>query len=161
MDVRRRVGQNVCRSGCIAIFCALIIVSSGCTGGKGPFQMVQMCLADREDATAFIGEMDSIAQAKGFTFVDGSANTKRSVEELGYANPRTTQGSPSIDIGIRDRKGLLAAAGNLGLPGYEVAIGFNETTDPVAARQFAEFAIGRLQRRWHVEILPPGVSATQ
>jgi len=122
--------------------------------------MVQICLADQQDVAAFIEEMDAIAQAKGLKFVDGSASTKRSVEDLGYVNPRKSEGGPSIDIGIRDEKGLLAAAGNLGLPGFEVAVGFNQTTDPIAARKFADFAIGQLKRRWHLEMLPPGVNAT-
>jgi len=50
-------------------------------------------------------------------------------------------------------------AGNLGLPGYEVALGFSEGSSGAEAREFANKVVKRLEQHWQVEIVPAGTGA--
>jgi hypothetical protein len=45
-------------------------------------------------------------------------------------------------------------AGNLGLPGYQVALGFSEGSNPSDAHRFAQMVVSKLEEHWHVEIVP-------
>ena len=64
-----------------------------------------------------------------------------------------------INIGSEGGDGLGLMAGNVGLPGYQVAIGFSEGRDPAAARQLAARTVQRLKVRWTVKTVPEGHGA--
>ncbi len=62
-----------------------------------------------------------------------------------------------INIGVDRDKHNLMMGGNLGLPTYQVALGFSgESSED---RQFAEKLVKQLSAHWHVETLPAGEGA--
>ena len=69
------------------------------------------------------------------------------------------QSGPFINMGVEGEDGMGLTAGNLSLPGYQVAVGFGDGSDPVRARAFAERVVNRLKTRWDVETVPAGEGA--
>jgi hypothetical protein len=51
------------------------------------------------------------------------------------------------------------SAGNLGLPGNQIAFGFSEGTDPKEAREFAQRVMNRLSPLGKVQWVPSGRGA--
>jgi len=62
----------------------------------------------------------------------------------------------AIDFHIEGANGLGVTAGNLGLPPYQVGMGFTEGTDPPRAHRLAHELIRALSPRWDVQKLAPG-----
>jgi hypothetical protein len=142
--------------------CVLVIVSfllAGCALGKRPFLMVQMCLSNAKGIDEFIRELKSVAAAEKLKFVDNSGNAERELKEVGYAGRERTGGSRVIDVRVIRNDGMGIGASNVGLPGYQVAMGFSEGSDPSEAHRFADAVIKRLEQHWRVEKVPPGTGA--
>lgn len=131
---------------------ALAGTLSGCAPGKGPFLIAQVCLKNTQDLEAFTREMQLIAQSDRARFIDRSADTQKEFDALGHPREgaRTT---PVVNMGIERGNGIGLMVGNLGLPGYEVAVGFSEGTNPPEAHRFARMVVGKLQEHWHVEFV--------
>lgn len=68
-------------------------------------------------------------------------------------------GSPAIyiQVGLSDGMGL--GVGNLGLPGYQVAVGFTRGSDAERSRLLSDKVIERLQGTWQVQEVPAGQGA--
>jgi hypothetical protein len=92
-------------------------------------------------------------------FVDHSLETQRNLAVIrGDAwKPDTSNPVIAIDMGLDDGLGL--GVGNLGLPNYQVAVGFSGGQDPAEARKFSDMVVARLSQRWHVETVPDGSGA--
>jgi hypothetical protein len=86
-----------------------------------------------------------------------SADTARDLPKTGYAGRERSDGSPVINVGVLRKDGLFVGGGNLGLPGYQVQLGFTKGADDAESRSFAKEVISRLEKRWGVEVLPAGV----
>jgi hypothetical protein len=52
----------------------------GCTPGKGPLLMIQVCVKDDQGVTELMNMMRSITASEHMTFVDGSAETQRELQ---------------------------------------------------------------------------------
>jgi hypothetical protein len=141
------------------LICLFVLLLSACEGGKGPFRMVQICLGDAQGVSRFVEEMKSIAKSENMEYVDGSANTRRGLDNIGYAGSERKNGSPLIHVGVERRDTMGVTAGNLGLPGYQVALGFSEGSNPAEARAFADRTVKRLSQRWKVEVVPDSMGA--
>jgi hypothetical protein len=141
------------------VLIAASLLFSGCAQGKHPFLMAQMCLSDQHDVSAFVGELKSIASAEKFDFVDRSNDTERELKTVGYVGSERTGGSRVINVGVLRRDGMGLGAGNLGLPGYQVAIGFSEGSNAAEARNFADRVLMRLRKHWRIELVPAGTGA--
>lgn len=139
------------------ITAALLLV--GCEPGRRPFLMVQMCLSNEQDVAALIDELKSIASAEQLEFVDNSRNTERELRAVGYSGHERTGGSRAINVGVLRKDGMGIGAGNLGLPGYQVAMGFSEGSNAVEAHDFANRVLARLKKHWPVEVVPVGTGA--
>jgi hypothetical protein len=137
----------------------ILLMLLGCAPGKRPFLMVQMCLSDQGGVTTFVEEMRSIATSQRMEFLDNSADTARGLDAVGYTGRERNDGSPVINLGIQQKDGKGAFAGNQGLPGYQVAIGFSEGSKPDEAREFAALVVKRLEQRWPVQVVPDGKGA--
>jgi hypothetical protein len=146
------------RSRCIAA----ILLSSGallgCAPPKQSFLTIQICLGDEKNFKEFMTIMRSVAQSKHMKFIDGSAQTKADLETMEFRKPN--EANPVINIGIDDGGGHnLLMGGNLGLPGYQIAMGFGEGIHPSEAHSLADEVVGRLKTRWQVFTVPPGKGA--
>jgi hypothetical protein len=121
--------------------------------------MVQMCLANPEGVSQFIQEMKSIAKTETMDYVDGSASTQRGLEAIHSAYAERKDGSPLIHIGVLRQDSMGVTAGSVGLPGYQVLLGFSEGSSSKDAHEFADRMINRLGQRWKVEAVPDGMGA--
>jgi hypothetical protein len=149
--------------GKLTAICTLVAVSlllTGCAPGKRPFLMVQMCLSNEQGVEEFIDELRSIAAADKLEFIDNSSNAERGLNETGYVGNERTGGSRVMDIRVVRRDGMGIGATNVGLPGYQVAMGFAEGgSTAVEAQDFAKRVLSRLKKRWSVELVPTGAGA--
>jgi hypothetical protein len=137
---------------------ALAVSLCGCGSGKRPFLIAQVCLRNAEDLSAFTGEMQLIAQSEGKQLIDNSKTTQAELNAAGHPveGART---KPVINMGIQLGDGVGLTVGNLGLPGYQVAVGFSEGSSPADANRFADAVVKKLAQRWRVESLPGGTGA--
>ncbi|MBS0422254.1 MAG: hypothetical protein JSR66_31405 [Proteobacteria bacterium] len=146
----------------LAQACALVAVSlllAGCAPGKRPFSMVQMCLSNQQGIEELIDELKSIAAAENLEFIDNSSNAERGLIDTGYVGHERTSGSRALDIRIIRRDGMGIGATNVGLPGYQVAVGFAEGSNAAEAQDFAKRVLSRFKKRWLVQIVPGGAGA--
>lgn len=143
----------------LSTVCALLAVVVACTPGKRPFQIVQLCLSDEQNLADFKGELQVIAQSEGMQFLDRSEQTKRELQLLAAKGNVETVTEPVINVTVIRKDGLGVGGGNLGLPGYQVAIGFSEGASPTEARRFAQMVIQKLEKQWTVRMVPPGTGA--
>ena len=107
-----------------------------------------------------VAELKAVAAAKGMMFVDNSADTQRDLEVVGYADRYRTDGDPVFNVAVKRRDGPGVGATNLGLPSYQIALGFTEGINRVEAEKFTNEVISTLEKYWFVEKLPAGVGAT-
>ena len=148
--------SQMCRAGLVMVASLLLW---DCAPAKGPFLIVQMCLADKEGVAEFIDELKAIAAAEKMSFTDRSSDTKRELEATGYSSPERAGGSPVINIGFIGKDGLGIGAGNLGLPGYQVAVGFSGNSNQSESDAFANRVVKRLEQHWHITVVPVGMGA--
>ncbi len=121
--------------------------------------MVQICLGDGQNVTAFEHEMEDIARSENMTLEDMSEGIKQDLEIIdpqGNVHDRTR---PLTELRIRRPDGMGVSAGNLSLPTDQVLLGFSEGASPVEARRFATRVVNRLARRWRIETVPAGQGA--
>lgn len=140
-------------------FLFLAVALAGCEAGKDPFLMVQICLGNEQNLSAFRREMQAIAGAEEMRFREMSEAANR---DLDLADPRGTpqdESSRVIDMSLRrpDMSGV--GITNPRWPGYQVVLGFSEGTKPEEARSFAERTVARLSKKWRVQPVPPGEGA--
>jgi hypothetical protein len=119
----------------------------GCTEGKRPFLIVQMCLGDKQSLSEFTSMMQLIAQAEQMTFTDDSVQTKKDLEVIG-ALPKS---GPVINMSIDGKGGIGLMVSQLDSHDYQVAVGFSEGSNPSAAHAFAGRVVERLKTHWHVD----------
>lgn len=148
------------RSSLLAFSLSLFIMALlGCSSGKRPFLIAQICLKDEEGISGFMSEMRFVAESRNMAFVDSTAETRRDLEVVDAGNGTGIDISRTIDFHITRADGMGIGVGNLGLPNYQLALGFSEGSDAIEARRFADEVVSRLRRRWRVEIVPPGRGA--
>jgi hypothetical protein len=143
-------------AGLLAFVLPLVI---GCTPGKHPFLMAQMCLTNDQGVAGFIDELRAIAATEQMAFADNSKDVKRELEIVGYSDRDRTRGSHVLNIGVQRADGLGIGVSNVGLPGYQVALGFSEGNSAVDAHAFANRVVDRLSKRWPVSVVPSGAGA--
>jgi hypothetical protein len=150
------VYRNLYQTGLIVV---ISLLSWSCTPAKGPFLIVQMCLANKEGVAEFIDELKAVAAAEEMSFTDRSSDTARELQATGYSSPERAGGSPVVNIGLTGKDGLGIGAGNLGLPGYQIAVGFTGTSNQAESGEFANRVVKRLEQHWRVTAVPAGMGA--
>jgi len=118
-----------------------------------------MCVQNNAGVALLVEELKAVADSKNMKFTDNGEETKRGLEVIGHPDRQRADGSPLINVGVLREDGMGLGAGNLGLPGYQVALGFSEGSDKSQARHFADDVIKLLEQNWHVETVPPGSGA--
>ncbi|MDB6063387.1 MAG: hypothetical protein JWM78_3490 [Verrucomicrobiaceae bacterium] len=138
-----------------AVLFFLLCMINGCAPAKRPFLMVQVCFKDEQNLELFIDTMKSIAQLERMNFIDNSRATQKDLVALKVAGPTDR----AINIGAEGNDGMWVTASNLGLPSYQVTLGFFEGSRSLEARKFADRVVGELTQRWHIEYVPSGQGA--
>ena len=137
----------------------MIVVCQGCAGPQEAFQNVQLCIADERGVLELKRIMRAVAQSKNLEFIDNSARQGENLKAMGADKALGRDASRAIDVHIEGENGMGVTAGNLGLPEYQVALGFTEGTNPSMARVLSNELIKALSQRWHVEVVPLGKGA--
>jgi hypothetical protein len=105
----------------------------------------------------FIGELRAVATSREMRFFDYSADTERSLANVGH--PARDDGRPVVYVGVDGGDGLGVRATNVGLPGSQITLGFTEGRDQLETQSFTDEVIERLESSWPVERLPAGTGA--
>jgi hypothetical protein len=90
------------------------------------------------------------------SFIDGNASAERDLKAMGV---KTDPSAPVINLGVERKDGMGLTAGNLGLPNYQVALGFSEGSDSAEAHRFADTVVRKVSEHWHVVVVPAGRGA--
>lgn len=138
---------------------ALVLLSlSGCSRGKGPSMMVEMCLGSPKGVSLFVDTMRQIAASQHMTFIDNSARTRGELETVGQGK-LAHQNPSTINIAIEGGDGLGVTAGNMGLSPYQVALGFTNGSDVAQGQRFSNAVIQTLGKQWKISKVPAGKGA--
>ena len=132
----------------------LTISLQGCSPAQESFLSVQMCVTDSQGVAELKDVMRAVAQAEGLQFLDNSAQQAKTLKNLDADKALGRDVSLAIDVHIEGKNGLGVTAGNLGLPPYQVALGFTEGDDPAKAHRLSDRLVKVLSQRWHVETIP-------
>jgi hypothetical protein len=140
-----------------AAVAALIVAAAltGCTQGQPPFLIVQLCFRDDQEVADFTHLLQSIAYSERMSYIDNSGPTERDLAVLNAPGRL----APVINIGVEGSDGVGLGVANLGLPKYQVAVGFSAGSKPDEARRLADTVVAQLKARWHVETVPKGRGA--
>lgn len=139
---------------CVFALAGLAFASAlqGCQG-KRAFMIQEVCLRNAEDLSAFTREIHLIADSEGAQFLDRSVDTQKELNTIDHSF-EGARNKPVINMGFQHTDGVGLTVTNLGLPGYQVAVGFSEGSNPAEARKFAQMVVGKLEEHWHIETVP-------
>lgn len=144
--------RNILRP--LGVAASFVLLLQGCARKQESFLTIQMCLVDRQGVTLFLDTMRAIAKAENLTFIDGSAKTGTALKTMGADKHLKQDPARTIHVGIEGGAGMGVTAGNLGLPVYQVALGFTEGSDAVKAHRLADRVMQALSQHWHIETVP-------
>jgi hypothetical protein len=103
--------------------------------------------------------MRSIAASENMKFVDGGAETQRDLKTIGARMEKLDTPGSVINIGIDRGNRNIMIGGNLGLPIYQVVLGFSGDENPSETQRFADNVVKQLGTRWRVQTVPHGTGA--
>jgi hypothetical protein len=131
----------------------------GCSPGQRPLLMIQLCLNDDQGVAEFMSMMRAIAVSENLKFIDGGAETQSELKTVGAKMQKLDTPGAVINIGLDRGDRNLMMGGNLGLPVYQVALGFSADSNLSEAQRFADIVVKRLGTRWRIEPVPTGTGA--
>ena len=129
----------------------LVFFLASCSQGQRPFLIAQVCLQSPADVDQFLAELQRLSILEKFESVDASASTAQKLAVMGAGDLVKDRAGKVVDVLLRRKDGVGLAATNIGLPGYQVTIGFSAGADDRAATLFADRIIGVIGKRWRVE----------
>jgi hypothetical protein len=121
--------------------------------------MIQLCVEDDQGVADFMNIMRSIAVSEHMTFVDGGAETQRELKAIGAKFEKLDIPGSVMNFGIDHGDDTFIMGGNLGLPIYQIAMGFSGVADPAEMRALAAVVKKQLATRWQVQNVPDGTGA--
>jgi hypothetical protein len=134
---------------------ALLLTLGACGNGQGAFRVVQFCVHDRPGAEHLVTELKQLAATEHMEFSDRSEAAEKEATAIGRGR---SDGSSRIAVSLIRMDGLGVGGGNLGLPGYQVTLGFSRGSDFGEATRFADRVVEQLNRQWRVDVLAPGAN---
>lgn len=138
---------------------SLALILQGCSKMQEPFLMVQMCIVDQTGVAQLKGVMRSIAKLEDLTYIDNSAQQGANLKTMGADKLLKQDAALAIDVYLKGKGGMWVSAGNLGLPPYQIALGFTEGTDAAKAHRLSDRLVKALAQLWHIETVPQGKGA--
>jgi hypothetical protein len=135
---------------------AFAFILQGCTKMQESFMTAQACLVDQMGVLQFKSIMRSIAKLEDLNYIDNSAQHGSDLKQIGADKLLKRDAALAIDVHIEGEGGIGVTAGNLGLPPYQIALGFTEGSDAARAHRLSDRLVQALSQQWHVEILPQG-----
>lgn len=141
-----------------AVF-SMTIGLQGCSRNQESFLAIQLCVVDPQGVTQLKSVMRTVAKSENLQFIDNSAQQRNDLKTMGADELLKRDAALAIDVHIEGAEGMGVTAGNLGLPPYQVALGFTEGSDAVKAHQLSDRLVKALSQMWHVEKIPQGKGA--
>ncbi len=129
----------------------------GCAPSSPTYLTINVCLKDKQGVSDFLGLLQSIAVSEHLQLVDGSTETQRDLKSIGAKMDKLQTPGSVINIGMNRGAHNVMMGGNLGLPAYQVALGFSG--EPPEDRRFADIVVKQLGARWQIETVPAGKGA--
>ena len=127
----------------------------GCSRAQESFETIQMCVGNHRGVAELKNVMMTVAQSEGLQFIDNSAQQGTALKDIGADKALKRDAASVIDFYIEGANGMGVTAGNLGLPPYQVGLGFTEGDDPAKAHRLADQLVRALSQRWDVQRIPP------
>jgi hypothetical protein len=123
-------------------------VMTGCTPAPTIKETLTLCFKDSDGASMFIEELRSIAADRNMKFIDDSVDGQRRLAATGGLGTERDDGSPFIQIIVKNSADMGLWALNHSAPGYQVRVLFlGKEADP-EAQIFADYATKRLAKIW-------------
>lgn len=142
---------------CVRVFLLIVVIAvcfAGCSGAQRTFEQVQLCVRDERGVAELKNVMQAVALSQNFQFLDNSAPQANVLKNIGADRALKRDVSHAIDLHVEGESGLGVTAGNLGLPPYQVGVGFTAGSNAVKARQLANNLISSLSQHWNVQRVP-------
>jgi hypothetical protein len=143
--------------GRISITLVLLGLLSGCSSGKPPALMVQLCLQDDQGVSDLRDLMQSVAASEQMNFIDVSADTQEKLKTIHAKYAKLATPSSVINMYIQSGDRLVVTADNIDLPTYQVSVDFTGNLSPVDKQRFVDVLIPRLRAHWQVDTVPAGI----
>lgn len=137
------------------IFMAL----NSCSSHEEPFLNIQICVVDKQGVERFKSTMRAIAKSENLAFIDNSAQQGNDLKTMGADKLLKRDAALAIDVHIEGAGGMGVTAGNLGLPPYQVVLGFTAGSDAAKAHRLSDRLAKALSQWWHIETVPQGKGA--
>ena len=145
-------------SAIVVLTVAMLTASCRATGER-EFRLVQVCVGNDNGIAELKTLLRSVAASERMTFVDGSARTTQDLSAIARRRGHPVSATPVLNIGVERPDSMGLTAGNLGLPQYQIALGFSKGGDPRAAQEFSDRVVAALGQHWRVEAVPAGRGA--
>lgn len=134
----------------------MLFCLQGCNRQQDTFLQMQMCVIDQAGVAQFKSMMRTVAKSENATFIDGSAETAQTLKNIGADKSLKHDLGQHINVGIEVDGTIIVMGGNLGLPAFQVALGFGAGSDAIKAHRLSGRLIKAFSQRWHVETVPVG-----
>jgi hypothetical protein len=131
----------------------------GCAPGKGPQLMIELCVQGDQGVAEFMSEMRSITASEHMTFVDGGAQTQSELKAVGAKFEKLDTRGSVINFGVDRGDHTMIMGGNLGLPAYQIVVGFSGVEDHEEISRLADVVVKQLSTTWRVQRVPAGTGA--
>lgn len=141
----------------ISITLIFVGLLSGCSSGKPPALMVQLCLQDDQGVSDFQNLMQSVAATEHMNFVDVSADTQEKLKDIHSQYAKLATPSSVINVYIESGSRLVVTADNIDLPTYQVSVDFTGGLSPLDKQRFIDILVPKLRVQWQVDTVPVGV----
>jgi len=135
---------------------AMTLCAFKCSRAQESFLSLQMCVFDENGIDQLKSVMHTLAKSENLKFIDNSAATGQALKNIGADKAMSRDASLAVDLHIEGQGGLGVTAGNLGLPPYQIALGFTEGSEPGRAHKLAHHVVQALSKRWQVEQVAQG-----
>jgi len=129
---------------------------SSCGEERRLVPLVQLCLQNESGLQAFSTELRQFSETEGMTFVDDGAAAARDLSIIDPEQHAHDEAGPNIRLSLRGHRELITAS-NLGLRGYQVAMGLSYA--PGSGNERSTRLMRRLARRWQIIRVPDGMGA--
>lgn len=147
-----------------SLFAVLSLISvsvlvEGCWSARESFLSIQMCVVDHAGVERLKDAMRAVAKSENLEFIDNSATQGRDLKAVGADKLLKRDAALAIDLHIEGEGGMGVTASNLGLPPFQVALGFTEGSDATKANRLSSRLVAAISQRWHVEKIARGTGA--
>jgi hypothetical protein len=139
-------------SSLIGIFLCL----QGCSPTQESFLTIQTCVVNQQGVALLKSTMHAVAKAENLEFIDNSLQQGSELKMMGAEERLKRDAALAIDVHIDGAGGIGVTASNLGLPSYQVAVGFTNGSDAAKAHLLARRLVQALSKQWQVETIPQG-----